>query len=183
MIYSPTTLKLKDGRQAILRSPEKKDAADLIRYLQTVTGETEFLSKNSDECFNDVKGEENWIESANSSPDAIIICCEVDGKIIGNCDLQFFSKQKSRHRVVLGIAIMKAYWGLGIGTEMFRIMIETAKAHPYTEIMELQCVDSNTRARKLYEKMGFTVVASLPDALLLSDGQYHAEIFMQKKLK
>lgn len=45
MILQPIQIQLKDGRQAVLRSPEVVDAADLLAYITKACGETEFLAR------------------------------------------------------------------------------------------------------------------------------------------
>ena len=43
MIIKDIEFKLKDGRTAILRSANEKDAEALIEYMKKSTGETDFL--------------------------------------------------------------------------------------------------------------------------------------------
>ena len=45
MIIKDIEFKLKDGRTAILRSANEKDAKALIEYMKKSTGETDFLLK------------------------------------------------------------------------------------------------------------------------------------------
>ena len=52
-----------------------------------------------------------------------------------------------------------------------------------TEIMELEFVEGNDRARHLYEKFGFRVISEKPNVLKLKDGTYRSEVYMQKYLK
>ena len=49
MIYSEKQIILKDGRTAILRAPEMRDAQALIDLLKTVNSETHFLSSYPEE--------------------------------------------------------------------------------------------------------------------------------------
>ena len=74
-----------------------------------------------------VEGETAWIRSHLESPDSLVICCEMEGKIVASCDLRFNSKIKTSHRAALGITVRRAYWGLGIGSAMFEAMITAAK--------------------------------------------------------
>lgn len=52
-----------------------------------------------------------------------------------------------------------------------------------TEILELEFVEGNNRARHLYEKFGFCIVGEKPKAFKLKDGTYRSEFLMQKYLK
>ena len=49
--------------------------------------------------------------------------------------------------------------------------------------MELEFIEGNDRAKHLYEKFGFRVVAEKPNAFKLKDGTYRNEFYMQKYLR
>jgi len=65
---------------------------------------------------------------------------------------------------------------------MFRMMEEEARRRPEVRQMELEFIEGNSRARYLYEKMGFRVTGMRPDAILMPDGTIVNEYIMQKKL-
>lgn len=64
-----------------------------------------------------------------------------------------------------------------------RRMVESpaARAHS-TEILELDFIEGNTRAQRLYEKMGLAIVGFKRNAFKLKDGTYLGEFSMQKLL-
>ena len=45
MIFKEMKFKLKDGREAILRSPSEDDAAEMLQFIIKASGETDFLMK------------------------------------------------------------------------------------------------------------------------------------------
>ena len=49
MIYKTRSITLKDGRGAILRAPRESDAEEMLEYLRTASGETEFLASYPEE--------------------------------------------------------------------------------------------------------------------------------------
>ena len=69
----------------------------------------------------------------------------------------------------------------GIGTALLNELIAAARAHG-TEILELDFIEGNTRAQRLYEKMGFAIVGFKRNAFKLKDGTYLGEFSMQKHL-
>jgi RimJ/RimL family protein N-acetyltransferase len=111
----------------------------------------------------------------------MMIVCEVDGRIAGNCSIIFNSRIKTRHRASVGIALLKDFWGLGIGTLMFEDMILLAKQRGVMQI-ELEVVEGNERAMALYRKMGFEIAAEKPNAICLKDGTLLKEFIMIKML-
>ena len=128
-----------------------------------------------------VEQEEAWINRLRSAPDTLNITCFLDGAVAGNCEITFRSGLKTAHRASIAIALLKDYWNLGIGSGMFAELITAAINHG-TEIMELEYIEGNTRARHLYEKFGFQTVCEKPKAYKLKDGSYRSEFHMQKYL-
>lgn len=181
MIFEEKTITLKDGRTAVLKSPCVEDAEKLLNYIKKSCGETDFLLRYPEE-YSDIEQEEAWINNLRSSENKLGITCYVDGEVAGNCDISFRGSIKTSHRAVVGIAVLKEYWNLGIGTAMFTQLICAAQKRG-TEIMELEFIQGNDRARHLYEKFGFRVVAETPNALKFKDGTYRNLLYMQKYLR
>ena len=183
MIFTPVTITLKDGRSAILRSPDPtRDAADLVQYLYDTAADTPFVLRTPEEISYTVEGEERFLRAVVDSPNDCMILCEVDGRIAGNCHLSFNGRIKTRHRCSVAIALRKAYWGQGIGTAMFEAMEGLARARDGVMLMELEFIEGNARARGLYEKMGFRIVGLHPDAIRQEDGSMGALYLMHKRL-
>ena len=183
MIFEEKKIILKDGREAILKSPEVGEGEQYLEYIKKACGETEFLLAYPEEWEGiSLESEERWIESGRSSPNIMRISCYIDGKVAGNSEISFHTRIKSKHRASIGISILEEYWGLGIGSAMFEGLISTAKGHEGTEIVELQFIEGNKRARALYEKFGFRIVSVLPNAFKLKSGATVSEFYMQKKL-
>lgn len=183
MIFKEKTITLKNGKTAILKTPEINDAEKMLNYIKNVCGETDFLLRYPEE-WNGVslESEEKWISGLRSSDTALAIACYIDGDVAGNCEINFCQIKKMAHRASVHIAIRKKYWALGIGSAMFSELMEAARGHTGTEIVELDFLEGNDRARALYEKFGFRVVSERPNAFKLKDGRYLSEFYMQKYL-
>jgi ribosomal protein S18 acetylase RimI-like enzyme len=82
----------------------------------------------------------------------------------------------------VAVGLLKEYWNLGIGTKMFEEMIRIAREREGVLQMELDFIEGNTRARALYEKMGFRITGVKPDAVRLKDGRLINAYMMLKKL-
>lgn len=174
---------LKDGRRALLRSPRKEDVSGLLDYLVKSAGESEFILRTPEECGKYTpESELRWVESMNASESAAVLVCEVDGRIAGNCDISRRVNQKTLHRAAVAIALLHEFWGLGIGTAMFQELIHIAEGWEGVIQMELEFVEGNSRARALYEKMGFRITGVRPDAFRLKDGSLRNEYMMVRKL-
>lgn len=183
MIIQNVNFTLKDGRQAVLRSPGEEDIPGMLEYLRTSAGETEFIIRYPEECdCYTEEGERALFERCNASMGEAMIVCIVDGKLAGNCHIQFSNKIKTRHRADVAIALLKEFWNQGIGTKMFEVMIGIADSNPYVSQMELQFVEGNDRARALYEKMGFRIAGIHPNGIRLKDGTFRNEYLMIREM-
>lgn len=183
MILEEKKIILKDGTNAVLKTPEISDAEMLLNSIKTSSGETVFLSRVIEDWKGvTVESEEKFILNVRESQNTLFIACYVDGVIAGNCDITFKSGSKTSHRATVGIAIQKKFWNMGIGSAMFRELIKAANEHDGTEIIDLEMIEGNNRAKALYEKFGFEVVSVEPKIFKLKDGTYQNLVYMQKYL-
>lgn len=184
MIIQEIPFELKDGRKALLRSPKEEDVESTLEYLLISSGETEYLMRYPEECSKyTAESEKILFEKKNASPDEAWIVCIVDGRVVGNCAICFLQGLKIRHRVSVAIAIIGEFWNLGIGTKMFQEMIRLAESREHIMQMELDFVEGNSRARHLYEKMGFRITGIRPNAIRLKDGTLLNEYMMIREMK
>ena len=156
MLFSKKEIVLKNGIKAILKTPEIEDAEMQLNCIKTSCGETPFLTRDTED-YNDttVEDEEKWILNQRESENDLLIACYIDGVIIGSCNITFLDDVKTYHRASIGIAINQKYWNIGVGSAMFKELIEITEEHKETEILELNFVEGNERGRMLYEKFGF----------------------------
>ncbi len=181
MKYHDKKITLKNGKSALLRAAHPQDAAEIIELLKTASAQTNFLSRYPEEWKITVEAEETMLKNIENSDTSLMLCCELDGKIAGNCMLNLNSLIKTAHRASVAISVLESFWGLGIGTAMFEEMICVAKSKGVSQL-ELEFVEGNQRAARLYEKMGFVTVAEKPNAIRLKDGTMLKEYFMVKYL-
>ena len=184
MIIDEVRFKLRDGREALLRSPKEEDVESTLEYLVVSAGETDFILRYPEECGKYTpEGEKKLFEQKNESPNEAMIMCVVDGKVVGNCEISFFKGMKTKHRASIGIALISEFWNQGIGTKMFEEMIRLAENREDVLQIELEFVEGNARARRLYEKMGFRITGVRPNAIRLKDGTLLNEYTMIKEIK
>ena len=182
MIFQARTISLKDGRTCILRPGEVKDAANMIEYLRISSGETPFLLRYADEITFTVESEEQFLESKRNDPRELMMVAEIDGVIAGNCGIMTLGNlRRVYHRCEFGIALVEAYWHLGIASAMMTYAFELAKEMGY-EQAELAVVEGNQRAKALYEHFGFQETGKHLHALKYDDGSYRDEYTMVKFL-
>lgn len=183
MIFEDKWFMLKDGRKALIRNPKEEDIEGMLNYLRVSAEETEFILRYPEECSKyTYEGEKKLFAEWEQSENDLALVCVVDGEVAGNCQVRINTNLKTKHRGSIGIALMKKYWNLGIGSIFFEEMIAFAKEKPGVTQLELEFVEGNTRARALYEKMGFRIYGVRPNAIKLKDGRLLNEYLMMKEL-
>ena len=181
MEFPEKKILLKDGREAVIRSAQPGDAAEMVAFMKTTAGQTEFLLRYPEECTMGEAAEAVFLDDVLNSPDQVMPCCFVEGRLAGNAMLTMNNRIKTRHRGSLAIGLLEEFWGLGIGTALFGELIAIAKERGLDHL-ELDYIEGNDRARYLYEKMGFVETARVPDVYRLKDGAFRQSILMMKKL-
>ena len=181
MLFAEKTIRLKDGRTALLRSPKAEEAEAMNASVRDIAAETNFILREVEECTETTEQEAAFLQAINTSSSSVMIICEIDGEIAGNCQLSWKKRRKVCHRASVAIGIRQKYWGLGIGTAFFQAMIAAARENQILQ-MELEFIEGNERGRALNEKMGFRIYGERPDAIRLKDGTMLKEYLMLLKL-
>ncbi|HHT08279.1 MAG: GNAT family N-acetyltransferase [Christensenellales bacterium] len=162
---------LRDGRKALIRSPRDEDIQGVLDFLYISAGETDFIVRYPEECSKFTpEGEKALFDRINSSENEAMLVCLVDGKVAGNCHISWNNRLKTRHRASVAVALLREFWNQGIGTRLTQEMIRIAEENENILQIELEFVEGNSRARALYEKMGFRICGIKPNAIRLKDG-------------
>ena len=177
MIYEEKTFILKNGQEAVLRSPKMGEGGIYLDFLKNICQESEFVLMYPEEIRMNEEAEEQWIKTGLDDPLGVRISCFVGEKLAGNCQIVRFGRLKTAHRAAIAISVRKAFWRLGIGTKLMEEMLGLAQEWGVEQV-ELQYVEGNFRGQGLYEKMGFIEAARVPDSYRLADGTSRAEVFM-----
>lgn len=181
MIYHSKAVILKNGQSVIFRSPTPDDASQMLTFLNRIASDSDYLIRYPEECETSPEKEANLIASVRQSEYDLYITAFAENKIVGNCQLAFQKRMKTKHRASISIGILKEYQGIGLGRAMMEELISIARKRQILQL-ELEYIEGNDRARNLYEKMGFFCTGERPDAIRLKDGTMLKEISMIKKL-
>ena len=184
MIIRDIEFTLRDGRKALIRSPKDEDIQGMLDYLVISAGETDFILRYPEECGKyTAEGEKALFDRVNAADNEAMLVCLVEGRVAGNCQIVWKTNIKCRHRAAVAIALLKEYWSQGIGTRMFEEMIRIAEKNENILQMELEFIEGNSRARALYEKMGFRITGVKPNAIRLKDGTLLNEYSMVREIR
>lgn len=137
----------------VIEKPTREDAEAMLEYLKRIGGETDNLTFGAEGVSCAIEEEAAQIERAASSRDEVMFVAKDKGIIVGDVSLSRLPR-RMRHRGDLGIAVVKEYWGCGIGSSLLGKVIEFAKENDF-DVIELQVRSDNAAAIHLYEKFGF----------------------------
>lgn len=87
-------------------------------------------------------------------PHDLFLVVEADAQIIGIGFLNGSALRRFGHEVTLAVAILRDFWGKGVGTALIREMLAWSDSRAIVRV-SLEVVETNTRAIQLYESFGF----------------------------
>lgn len=108
MIIPETAVTLKDGTKVILRSPQRRDAAQLNEYLRLTSGETHYMVRYPEECDRTLEAAQKRLWAVTDHERSFMLAAFLDGELVGNCGINAMSDHfKMRHRASLGFPSRK----------------------------------------------------------------------------
>ena len=175
-------IKLKDGRECILRNGEERDGqAALANYILTHE-QTDYLLSYPDEKTMTAEQEGRFLQQKTDSETEIEILAEVDGAVAGLAGIESVGgRDKIRHRADFGISIDRQYWNLGIGTALMNACVDCARKAGYEQI-ELSVVAENEPALAMYRKAGFEEYGRNPRGFKSRLTGYQELVYMRMEL-
>jgi ribosomal protein S18 acetylase RimI-like enzyme len=169
------------NKQVTLRSPKWEDLDSAIEFINGLVSE-----RDEDPGFGIIsdkkqtrESEAVWLanEIASIEKDtAIHVVAEVDGKMIGNCQVSRGKWTDEFHHGFLGISVSKPFRNSGIGRKLIETAIEQCRKADFKTI-ELEVFANNSRASHLYESVGFKQVGVIPKKIF-RNGKFYDIILM-----
>lgn len=170
-------IELKNGQIAIIREAKVNDAKAMIDYCNLVGGETNFLTFGENEFKISLEDEERIIENITKSQNQMFLVVIVDNEIASLASIMSNQKTRSKHVGTIGISVKKKYWGLGMGSEAMKYIIEWAKSNGVTKKLNLLVREDNHKAISLYKKIGFEEEGIIKQDMYIN-GVYYNTVMM-----
>ena len=172
---------LKNGRQLLIRQAEADDAAALLKYLDVISGETDFLSFGPGEFDLSLSEEAEFIQSCGSNDNGLFLVGVMDEKIVAGLTFAGGKRRRMRHSGELGMSVVKDCWGLGIGSLLLDALIDWARQSNVVTKLNLRVRTDNYRAVALYRRKGFIVEGTIRKDFLIN-GKYFDHYWMGLEL-
>lgn len=180
------TFETKTGQDAVIRSITIDDLIPMHKWINEMSRENTFITFSGEEITLEEEREylESLIEKINNNK-VVSLVCYVGDNLVGKCDIEIKShlRKRSAHVGRFGLSVAKEFRGEGIGFEIAKATIETAKKTlENLKLIELECFSTNIAALNLYRKLGFQEIGRMPGAIQYK-GEYIDEVLMYLKLK
>ena len=159
-----------------IRAAGPWDAAALLDLKRQLDQETAFMMYEPGERDSSVQDLARELAATARSPNSVVLLAELGDQVAGSLELTGGSFRRSRVTAYLVIGVRAHAAGLGIGTGLLQHAKDWAAAHGLHRL-ELTVMAHNTRAIRLYERMGFSVEGRRRECLLV-DGQFIDELTM-----
>ena len=148
-------LQLEDGRKLIVKEAEPSEAKELIRYVASVGGESDFLTFGAGEYKISLEQEIKFIHGSIETDNQAILIGWVQNEIVGCVTFRAGKWQKVKHTGEFGVTVSKKNWGLGIGTLITEALLNWAQDSKIIRKINLRVRSDNDRAIAVYKKLGF----------------------------
>ncbi len=150
-------MQTRDHRALVIREGEGTDAGLVLRHLERVCAETDFLSFGPEEFDMQEEEEAAHLDRCRAASNCVYLLAFVDQTLAGS--LNFSSRNRSRliHVGEFGITVQKSFWGIGVGAALMDALINWARDGGIIKKINLKVRTDNHPAISLYIQKGFTV--------------------------
>jgi RimJ/RimL family protein N-acetyltransferase len=120
-----------------------------------------------------IEAETKWFEGLAGgfgAGDIVAVVAEEGGHAVGLCTVGHEGasrESEAGHVGMLGILIRRGFRGRGLGTALLEAALDRCRGR--FEVVRLAVFADNEGAQRLYEKMGFQVIGTVPKAIKRGD--------------
>ena len=158
--------------------PARAGAA--LAFGRAVAAETAFLHRLPSERAPGAEAMESVLRQFAQAPNCLLLHAWNGDCIVGEAGLQGGALERTCHVGSIGIAVLRAHWGRGIGRALL-LELETFARKAGILRIELSVMAHNERARDLYRRLGYVEEGVLRWAARI-DGTLIDEVAMAKLL-
>ncbi|MCR5062492.1 MAG: GNAT family N-acetyltransferase [Treponema sp.] len=139
----------------IIERAKASDTKEILEFWKIVGGETDNLSFGNEGKPTTEDAEFEKIKNIENSNVEAYFVARKGAKIIGTAHYTANTRSRMNHRGTIGLCILQAESGKGLGTRFMQTLLDFAKNVAKSEIVSLEVRSDNIGAIKLYEKFGF----------------------------
>ncbi|GLI57567.1 hypothetical protein PM10SUCC1_30810 [Propionigenium maris DSM 9537] len=159
----------------IVREAEIWQAEEIYEVLLRCSDETDFLACGSSERKETMPIEKfrEFIASGTATNNKFFVCLDGE-RVVGMLGMHEEARERFKHRVSLGMNILKGHWGQGGGKLLLEAAIDHFNSMADLTKLELEVRRDNEGAIALYRKLGFEIEGELKNHFLVDSNYYSA---------
>lgn len=112
----------------------------------------------------------------------VYVCHSSTKEVVGGFYIKSNFSGRSNHIANAAYMIKDPYRGQGIGTLLVNASLEIAKSFGFQAMQFNMVLSQNVIATKLYQKLGFNIIGTIPQAVRNPDGSYQDGYILHRKL-
>jgi ribosomal protein S18 acetylase RimI-like enzyme len=151
-------------------------AGGLLRAFDAVAREGRFLAALQAPPLDEVR---QYVQEAIDAEDPMVVAIG-DDAVVGWCDIRRDRRQTRQHRGALGVGVIAAWRGRGVGSRLLDAALRLARERGFARI-DLDVHADNAAAIALYEKFGFAREGLQRDGALI-DG-HHVDVVLMARIE
>lgn len=117
------------------------------------------------------------------APSRVYVCHSSAGEVAGGFYIKPNFRGKESHIANAAYMVKNTYRGQGIGTLLIKASLHIAKDLGFQVMQFNQVFSQNTSAIKIYRKLGFSIIETIPQAIRYPDGTYQDAYVMYRTLE
>lgn len=172
---------LKTGNKLSIRKIKEADSAAVVELWDKLGSESDNLTFGMGEFYFTPEQQRAFICSTSLRDNCIYLCAIADGKIVGCLNFIASSHRRLVHRGDLGIGVLKAYWGQGVGSALMDYFMKWAGCSDIIKKIDLEVREDNLPAIALYLKYGFKIEGRVARGVCVN-GKYYNLYHMGKEI-
>lgn len=165
-------------QELVIEEAQVRDAGQLLEFFEQVARESDLTSLEPSGLGLSLEQLEDYVDSSLQHPERLFLVARLDNQLVGLLNLSTDSNPRLAHVGEVFVAVAQAYWGHGIGTMLFELLLDWLAETPTLRRLSLNVQERNQAARALYEKMGFSYEGRQEEAIQLWDGRYETVLLM-----
>ncbi len=171
---------LKNKSLIVFKELDGQDAEEVLNYLNKVGGETDFLTFGKEGIPYTIEQEKVVLRNMKETERNYMIGGYINKNLVTIGSITSSSRNRLKHKADIGISVLKAYWNIGVGSQMMDCLITLCKENNFRKV-DLLVYENNEKAIKLYEKFGFIKEGLLSRDVFI-EGTFYSSYHMGLKI-
>lgn len=163
--------------EAVLRPLKQTDEERLLAFFRRIPVEDRALLKDN---VSDPTVVKSWCAAIDYSK-VFPLLALVGDRVIGDATLHFDRSGWMRHVAKVRVVVDPEFRGLGLASALISELIEMAPGFK-VELLDAEFLSKQTDAIRLFERLGFRRIATLPDHVRDQIGNLHHLIVLSREV-